>query len=204
MYQTHAPLHIFHHYLSDTRYLSDFPPQIKRRTLFIRSPTTIYQTHAPFHALHSHHYLHAFIARPHAPLFTRFSMSIHTLHTPLESGSNCVGHPTTSMWMATCTRHEQTRLSMCYKQHNMQTLSAVSCQRSAVSCRSFCARGHAFGTSPAFLKHHYLHAFSTTDTTSTTTTTTTTTHPITLYHTHTPSSMFHHYIHQTPAMYQIC
>ena len=81
-----------------------------------------------------------------------------------------------------------------------QHANPVSCQRSAVSCRSFCARGHAFGTSPAFLKHHYLHGFSTTDTTSTITTTT---HPITLYHIHTPSSMFHHHIYQTPAMYHI-
>ena len=64
----------------------------------------------------------------------------------------------------------------------MQTLSAVSCQRSAVSCRSFFTGVHAVGTSRASLSHHYLYAFSTTDTT---TTTTTTTHPITMYHTHT-------------------
>ena len=86
------------------------------------------------------------------------------------------------MWMATCTRLAPKTLYQGRKHHNIQTLSAVSCQRSAVSCRSFCARCHAFGTSPAFLKHHYLHAFSTTDTTSTTTTTT---HPITVCHTHT-------------------
>ena len=109
-------------------------------------------------------------------------MTIHTLHTPLKSGSNCFGHPTASMWMATCTHLAPTRLWKCYKHHNMQTLSAVSCQRSAVSCRSFCARVHAFGTSPALQNPHYLYVFSTTDTT---TTTTTTTHPITMCHTHT-------------------
>ena len=87
------------------------------------------------------------------------------------------------------------------KHHKMQTLSAVSCQPSAVSCRSFRARGHAFGAFPALQKHHYLHGFCTADTTSATTTTT---HPITLYHIHTPSSRFHHYIQQTPAMYQMC
>ena len=90
---------------------------------------------------------------------------------------------------------------MCYTHHNMQTLSAVSCQPSAVSCRSFRTRGHAFGAFPVLLKPHSLYAFSATDTT--TTTTTTTTHPITMYHTHTPLHMFHHYIYQTPAMYQI-
>ena len=84
----------------------------------------------------------------------------------------------------------------------MQTLSAVSCQRSAVSCRSFCTRVHAFGTSPALQKPHYLYVFCTTDTTSTTTTTTT--HPITMYHTHPPLQMIHHYIKQPPAMYQMC
>ena len=70
----------------------------------------------------------------------------------------------------------------CIHMQNTQHANPVSCQRSAVSCRSFCARVHAFGTSPAFQKHHYLYVFSTTDTTSTTTTTT---HPITMYHTHT-------------------
>ena len=74
--------------ISDTRYVSDLPPSFIRHTQFISSHITIYQTHAPFRALHSYHYLHAFVARPHAPLFTRFSLSTHTLHTPLKSGSN--------------------------------------------------------------------------------------------------------------------
>ena len=67
---------------------------------------------------------------------THFSMSIHTLHTPLERGSNCVRHRTTSMWMATCTHHQQQlcqqQLCPCGKHRNMQTLSAVSGQLSAV------------------------------------------------------------------------
>ena len=169
-------------------------------TLFLRSYTTIYQTHAPFQGLHSHHCLHAFRVRPRIALFARFSMIVHTLHTPLKSGSNCVGHPTTSMWMATYTHLAPKTLDQWRKHHNMQTLSAVSCQPSAVSCRSFRTRGHAFGAFPTFQKHHYLHGFCTTDTTSATTTTT---HPITLYHIHTPSSRFHHHMHQTPATYQV-
>ena len=84
--------------------------------------------------------------------------------------------------MRTCTHLAPRTLNQWRKHHKLQTLSAVSCQRSAVSCRSFCTRVHAFGTSPASLPPHYLPAFSTTDTT---TTTTTTTHPI----------------NQTPAMY---
>ena len=122
-------------------------------------------------------------------------MSIHTLHTPLERGSNCVGHPTTSIWIATCTHLGPRTLYPCHKHHNMQTLSAVSCQPSAVSCRSFFTTVHAFGTSRAFLSHHYLHAFSTTDTT--TTTTTTITNPITMYQTHAPLHIFHHYLSDT-------
>ena len=166
----------------------------------MRSHITIYQPHAPFRALHSYHYLHTFAARPHTSLCAHFSLSIQTPHTPLKSGSNCVGHPTPSMWMATYTHLAPKTLDQWRKHHKMQTLSAVSCQPSAVSCRSFRTRGHTFGAFPAFQKHHYLHGFCTADTTSATTTTT---HPITLYHTHTPSSRFHHHIHQTPAMYQI-
>ena len=101
-------------------------------TLFLRSHTTIYQTHAPFLRLHSHHCLHAFSARPQIALFARFSLTVHTLHTPLKSGSNCFGHPTTSMWMATCTHLAPKTLDQWRKHHNMQTLSAVSCQLSAV------------------------------------------------------------------------
>ena len=67
---THTIAHVPPLHISDTRYVSDFPSSFIRHTLFIRSPTTIYQTHAPFHELHSYHYLHAFVARPHAPLFT--------------------------------------------------------------------------------------------------------------------------------------
>ena len=135
-----------------------------------------------------------------APL-THFSLSIHTPHTPLKNGSNCVGHPTPSMWMATYTHLAPKTLDQWRKHHKMQTLSAVSCQPSAVSCRSFRTRGHAFGAFPPLQKHHYLHGFCTTDTTSATTTTT---HPITMYHTHAPLHMFHHNIYQAPAMYQIC
>ena len=122
-------------YISDTRYVSDLPPSFIRHTLFIRSHITIYQTHAPFLRLHSYHCLHAFSARPQIALFARFSMTVHTLHTPLKSGSNCVGHPTTSMWMATCTHLAPKTLDQWRKHHNMQTLSAVSCQLSAVSCQ---------------------------------------------------------------------
>ena len=122
LYQTPAMYQNSHHYLSDTHYLSI-------------SSITIYQTHAPFQMLHSHHCLHAFSARPQIALFARYSMTIHTLHTPLESGSDCVGHPTTSMWMATGTHLGPRTLYQWHTHHNMQTLSAVSCQRSAVSCR---------------------------------------------------------------------
>ena len=130
---------ISHHYLSDTHYLSV-------------SPIIIYQPHTPFHALHSHHYLHAFIALPHAPQFT------HGTHLSRVAQLMLNDQKHRCEW-ETCTNLAPRALYQWRIHHNKQTLSAVSCQRSAVSCCSFCTRVHAFVTSQASVSHHYLHTF---------------------------------------------
>ena len=171
-----------HHHLSDTHNLSDLTSRFIRHMLHFACsiPITIYtlSSRAP-----THHYLHTFLH-----LFTHCTHHLRTAQIVLDIQHHRCG------WQLTPILRQKPSIN------GANITTCKPCQLSAVSCRSFRARGHAFGAFPALQKHHYLHGFCTTDTTSATTTTT---HPITLYHIHTPSSRFHHYIHQTPAMYRI-
>ena len=92
-------------------------------------PTTIYtlSSRAP-----THRYLHAFLY-----LFTHCTHRLRAAQIVLDIQQHRCGWQLAPNFgnNAPPYRHDH---------HNMQTLSAVSCQRSAVSCRSFCGRVDTF------------------------------------------------------------
>ena len=132
MNHTHPPLHMFHHYiyqtpamyqichhhLSDTHYLSDLTSLFIRHMLHFRRsiPITIYtlSSRAP-----THRYLHAFLC-------------LHTLHTPLKSGSNS---NTSNNIDVDGNLHPSCAKNPRSMAQTSQHANPVSCQLSAVSCQ---------------------------------------------------------------------
>ena len=124
IYQTPAMYQMCHHHLSDTHNLSDLTSLFIRHMLhFARSiPITIYtlSARAP-----THRYIHAFLC-----LFTHCTHHLRVAQIVFDIQQHRCG------WQL-APNFGNKSLAHRHKNRKVQTLSAVSCQPSAVSCRSF-------------------------------------------------------------------